>query len=309
MQQRIWFKAGFAVVAGMTALAGFALAQGGRGPQPLKVHAIKEGKLYWIEGGGGNSGVIIGDNGVIVVDAKTTPAAGKQLVDEVAKLTPKPITTVILTHSDGDHTNGLAGFPEGINIIAHLNNKREQQMQPLYAAVEVDGGKCLPPADRLPNKLVMGEKAATKIEGINFQFYHFGPAHTSGDLVVFLPDDKLVFAGDLITTSVLVHFEKEGSIDGWFTNAKGMLALNADTYIGGHATEPDTKETLKKRMAEYQAQKDQVDAMVKQGKSLEEVHMALGEPQKRTAGCRGILYMTFGENEYWAQKYRDEALK
>src|ERR1700753_4232138 len=76
-------------------------------PQGLTTHVIKDGKLYWIEGGGGNSGVIIGDKGVVVIDAKTTDASGAQLVAEIAKLTPKPITHVILTHSDGDHVNGL----------------------------------------------------------------------------------------------------------------------------------------------------------------------------------------------------------
>src|SRR5258708_3873343 len=76
------------------------------GAQPalqLNVHTIKDGKLYWIEGGGGNSGVVIGETGVIVVDAKTTTDGGRALVAEIAKLTSKPITHVVETHSDGDH--------------------------------------------------------------------------------------------------------------------------------------------------------------------------------------------------------------
>src|SRR6516225_10920440 len=69
---------------------------------PFTVHQLKP-NVYWVEGGGGNSGVIVGDKGVIVVDAKTTAAGGKELLDNIAKITPKPVTTVILTHSDGDH--------------------------------------------------------------------------------------------------------------------------------------------------------------------------------------------------------------
>src|SRR5206468_284042 len=80
--------------------------------------------LYYVEGGGGNSSIIIGQNGVIVVDTKTTLAAGKGIVDEVMKLTNKPITTVILTHSDADHVNGLPAFPKGITIIAHENDEK-----------------------------------------------------------------------------------------------------------------------------------------------------------------------------------------
>src|ERR1700693_2126122 len=104
-------------------------AQGPEGgaptPQPLVVHQLKP-NLYWVEGGGGNSAVIVGNNGVIVVDTKTTAAAGAELLADVAKITLKPVTTAIVTHSDGDHVNGLASFPAGITIIAHENNKKEQ---------------------------------------------------------------------------------------------------------------------------------------------------------------------------------------
>src|SRR5579871_5156527 len=95
-------------------------------PAPFMVHQLKP-DVYWVEGGGGNSGVIIGDKGVVVVDAKTTPAGGKELLEDIAKITPKPVTTVILTHSDGDHVNGLASFPAGITIIARRTTKRNRK--------------------------------------------------------------------------------------------------------------------------------------------------------------------------------------
>ena len=74
--------AGFAAIAGLNALATLAVAQPAA-PAPFVSHQLKP-NVYWIEGGGGNSGVIIGDKGVIVVDAKTTPAAGKELLDDIA---------------------------------------------------------------------------------------------------------------------------------------------------------------------------------------------------------------------------------
>jgi len=90
---------------------------------PFVTHQLKP-NIFWIEGGGGNSTVIVGNNGVIVVDAKTTKAGGQELLDDIAKITPKPVTTVILTHSDGDHVNGLAAFPAGVKVIAQENNKK-----------------------------------------------------------------------------------------------------------------------------------------------------------------------------------------
>ena len=153
----------------------------GPAPAPFMAHQLKP-NVYWIEGGGGNSGVIIGDKGVIVVDAKTTPAGGKELLDDIAKITPKPVTTVILTHSDGDHVNGLASFPAGITIIAHENNKKEQE------AALASGGRGAPPADHLPTQIVTKNKENLKIDGVKLELLHWAPAHTSGDLVVYLPE-------------------------------------------------------------------------------------------------------------------------
>src|SRR5437016_14631083 len=95
---------------------------------------------------GCNSTVIVGRTSVVVVDAKQTEAGAKDLLAQIAKITPKPVTTVILTHSDGDHVNGLVAYPAGIRIIAHENNKKELQ------AALAAGGRGAPPADRLPTQ-------------------------------------------------------------------------------------------------------------------------------------------------------------
>ena len=207
--------ASLAVIAGLVTMAS---AQG-PAPAPFMIHQLKP-NVYWIEGGGGNSGVIVGDKGVIVIDAKTTPAGGKELLDDIAKITPKPVTTVILTHSDGDHVNGLRSFPAGITIIAHENNKKEQE------AALAAGGRGAPPADHLPTQVVTKNKENLKIDGVKLELLHWAPAHTSGDLVVYLPGEKIVFTGDIIATQLpdpLIHLEKNGSSEGWITTAKGIV--------------------------------------------------------------------------------------
>ena len=175
----------------------------GGAPQPLMVHQLKP-NIYWVEGAGGNSAVIVGNNGVIVVDTKTTAPAGAELVADVAKITPKPITTVILTHSDGDHVNGLASFPAGIAIIAQENCKTEMQ-----AASNTPAGAAL--ADHMPTRTVTKNMEDTTIEGVHLRLLHFAPAHTSGDLMVYLPDDKIMFTGDIVAAQApypLIHTEK-----------------------------------------------------------------------------------------------------
>jgi cyclase len=275
-------------------LAGIAIAQQ---PQGLTVHPLKEGTVYWIEGGGGNSGVVIGQNGVIIIDAKTTADGGKQLLAEVAKLTPKPVTHVILTHSDGDHVNGLAAFPDGLTIIAHQNNKKEQETA-LSAA-----GRGAPPANRLPTQVVTKDKESMKIDGVNVTLLHWAPAHTSGDLVVYLPDQKIVFTGDIIAANrpdPLIHLEKNGSSEGWIKTTKGIVALNADSFVPGHG-DLQTKAEVQKRLTDTEEKRSKIQAMVKQGKSLDDIKAAVGDTTAAPAGGKkggGPNFPTFTEVVY-----------
>ena len=260
---------------------------------PFVTHQLRP-NVYYVEGGGGHSGVIVGDNGVIVVDAKTTPAGGKELLEDIAKITSKSVKTVILTHSDPDHVNGLASFPTGLTIIAQENNKKEQE-----AAIS-KGVYFAPPADHLPTKFVK-DKAYLTIDGIKLQLRHWAPAHTSGDLVVFVPAEKILFAGDLLTENSypLIHMDKNGSSDGWIESVKGMIAFDADTYVTGHG-KIQTKADVQKQLSDAEARKAMIKKMVAEGKSLQDIKDALGEkPQPPAAPGDGHpLFPTFTETTY-----------
>jgi cyclase len=242
-------------------------------PPPITMKQLKPTVWAGLGGAGGNSTIIIGTTGVIVVDAKQTEAGAKDLLAEIAKITPKPVTTAIITHSDGDHVNGLVAFPVGITIIAHENNKKEQE------AALAAGGRGAPPADRLPTRVTTKEKEAMTIDGVKLELYHFGPAHTSGDLIIYQPDQKICSTGDIITTNRAddnpnVHFEKNGTTAGWLANVRGMIALNADSYISGHG-DIVTKADLQRKLDATQVRRDKIAAMIKDGKTLDEIKAAL----------------------------------
>jgi cyclase len=264
------------VLASLGALTAVARGQAPQQPAtPFVTHQLKP-NVYWIEGGGGNSTVIVGAFGVVVVDAKTTNAGGQELLDDIAKITPKPVTTVILTHSDGDHVNGLAAFPTGVKVIAQENNKKEQETA--LAA----GGRGAPPADHQPTQVITKEKETLTIEGEKFELYHWAPAHTSGDLIVYLPAKKIVATGDIIATNnpyPRIHDEKHGSTEGWIATAKGIASLDSDTFIPGHGN-IQTKADIQKRITDAEARRTQVKELVAQDKSLDEVKAAIGDNDK-----------------------------
>jgi len=240
-------------------------------PQPLKVTNIKD-NLYWVQGGvGSNDGFIVGTKGVVLIDTKTTVDSEKGVIAEIAKVTPKTVDTVIITHRDGDHVNGLAAFPAGLTIIAQENCKKE---------MEASASSRNPaPQDRLPTKTYDKTDKLT-IDGVHIRLYHWGPGHTSGDTIVYLPDQKIVFGGDLLVTNrpdTTIHMEKNGTAAGWIANAKGMIGLNADTYLTGHG-EMMTKADVQKKLDFIQDRYNKIKAMAAQGKSLDEIKTSLGEP-------------------------------
>lgn len=242
---------------------------------PFTTHQLGP-NAYWIEGGGGNSAVLVGKKGVIVIDAKTTLAGGKELLAGIAKITPKPVTTLIETHSDGDHINGVAAFPKGITIIAHENCKKEEE-----AAIGAGRGALI--ADRLPTQVVSKNKETLKIDGVTLEVYHWVPAHTSGDLVVYLPALKTVFTGDILSPEQpdpVIHPEKNGSSEGWITTTRGMLALNSDRFVPGHGA-VQTKAAIQKALAAAEAKRAKVKDLVAQGKSLDDIRVAVGDPPAR----------------------------
>ena len=282
--------AGLTAVVCLGALVWSAAAQQAPAPQPQAPPPVTMKQLrpdVWVGlgGAGGNSTIIIGKTSVIVVDAKQTEAGAKDLLAEIAKITPKPVGTVLLTHSDGDHVNGLVAYPANVKVIAHENNKKEQE-----AAIAA-GGRGAPPPDRLPSLVVTKTKEAMLIDGVKFELYHWAPAHTSGDLIVYVPDQKVVATGDIIVTNRAddnpnIHQEKHGSTAGWLTNVKGMIGLNAETYVTGHG-DLLTKADLQRKVDATAARRAKVAAMIKEGKSLEEIKAALPDAPAPGAPARG----------------------
>ena len=89
---------------------------------------------------------------------------------------------------------------------------------------------------------------------------------------MILPDEKIVFGGDLIdlTQFALVHAQKGGSTEGWITSMQGIIALDADTFVSGHG-DLQTKASLKARLAAVEARRQKIKEMIAAGKSLEEI--------------------------------------
>lgn len=225
--------------------------------------------IYLVKGGLANTGFIVGEKGVAAIDAQMTAASAQQMIEEIKKITPKPLTTLILTHSDADHVNGTAGFPRGIEVVAGAGAKKEME-----EAFKAPDAQALQPY--LPTK-TFSDKMDLDLGTERIRLIHFGPAHTSGDIVVFIPARKLAFVGDLFFAGrdPLIHRSKGGTSEGVIRTLQALLDLEAERYVPGHgavATKPDIERSLK----DLQEKKAKVSAMVREGKSLDDVKQAFG---------------------------------
>jgi glyoxylase-like metal-dependent hydrolase (beta-lactamase superfamily II) len=244
---------------------------------PLQVHQVTP-TLYWGEANGGNVGFVVGEKGVVVIDAGGSPARGQEFVRDIAMVTPKPIAAVILTHADGDHVAGLAAFPAGIQVIAQTETKKA--MEAALAA-----GKAAFPADRLPNHVVAKRELAD-LAGVKVELLHWAPAHTAGDLVVFVPGQKVVFTGDLFCLDqprALVHRDRgnAGTSEGWVRSAKATLALHADQFVVGHSGAVgglQTREWLQNFVKVSADERAKVKALIGLGRTLPQIEAEVGDP-------------------------------
>jgi len=265
-------------------------------PVPLSVEALKGG-AYWVRGGSGaNTGIIIGKKEVVVIDAKMTEESARAMLAEIRKLTPNPLKYIVLTHSDGDHVNGLSGFPRGPAIVAHANARQDM-------AEAFQNPKMSALAPYLPSETLTGDRPLN-IDGVRVNLLHFGPAHTNGDLVVYLPDQKIAYLGDLvfIGRDPLIHRHKGGTSFGLVQTLRKILALDADTYISGH-NDPLTKADVRGLLTSIEEKQAKVKALIQEGKSLDEIKTAFGlteapgQTGQRRPGFIEVIYLELTEKK------------
>jgi cyclase len=214
----------------------------GQKPMVVEVEKLKD-NLFVLKGGGGNTAVFVTAKGVVVVDTKN-PGWGQPLIAKIRELTDKPITTIINTHTHGDHVSGNVEFEPTVDVVTHANTAENMKKmvspsgfpasQAKQTIFEQNAGKGL--AKRtFTDKLTLGSGAD------QVDLHYFGRGHTNGDAWIVFPAHRVMHAGDIFpakSVPILDGNNGGSGVDMPATLTKAAdFAKNIDTIITGHSTQ------------------------------------------------------------------------
>jgi glyoxylase-like metal-dependent hydrolase (beta-lactamase superfamily II) len=185
-----------------------------------------------------NAGFVITPNGVVVVDALGSPALAKKLIAEIKKLTSQKVVAVIVTHYHADHVYGLQEFKrvgakiyaqgEGRNYISSETAKQRLIASRIDFAPWVNASTNLMSAD-----IWIDQSFTLTVGGIEFKISRVGPAHAPEDLIIYVPSEKVLFAGDLVFRG-RIPFVGNADSKGWLQALNEIESLNPSVVIPGH---------------------------------------------------------------------------
>jgi cyclase len=262
-----------AVVAIGAAAVAARASQGSQQQTEATIEKVKD-NLYVIMGGGGNTAAFITEKGVVLVDTKLANW-GERIMEKVKSVTDKPVTTIINTHTHGDHVGSNEYFQPSVEIVAHANTKANMEK------MDALKGKAHAMPDRTFTDTMTVGSGNDRIE-----LMYFGRGHTNGDAWVVFPQLRVIHMGDLFPrkgTPLIDVNNGASGVEYPATLEKGLKAIrNVDVVIPGHS--PVTDWASLTEFAEFnRAFLTYVQGAVKAGKTSEQAIAEIKLPDKFSA--------------------------
>jgi glyoxylase-like metal-dependent hydrolase (beta-lactamase superfamily II) len=239
---------------GLLGMSSFVAAQTAAVPKPLMQAKSVTSNIYYVQGLSelgssanqnfiSNASFVVTPAGVVVIDALGSPELARRLMVEIRKVTNKPIHTVILTHYHADHIYGLQVFKEaGARIVAHGAAREYLNSETARLRLEASRQDLWPWIDE-KTRLVQADEwldsaKTLNVGGIQFEIQPVGPSHTAEDLVVYVPQYKVLFAGDLVFRN-RIPFVGQADSRHWIDAMERLLKFDARWVVPGHGPMSD----------------------------------------------------------------------
>ncbi len=189
--------------------------------------------------------IVVGNDGVLIADGQGSPAATQKLVDAITKITPKPIKWCIVGSDHGDHTAGNSVLPKAITYV--ISKASQAQME--RDAANPNRQPTAPPVI-VPPTAMTGDEQVINVGGIEVQAVYLGRAHTGGDLVVYLPTQKILFMSEVYLNRVFPAMRSAHPTE-WVSVIDKALKMDVDRFVPGHGFIEEAKAS-REELVEYQ---------------------------------------------------------
>ena len=263
--------------------------------------AIGTGDIYTMS----NALIIERNNDVVIVDSHITPAAGRALLDSIKSVTDKPVTTLINSHFHYDHSNGTPAFGTNIEIIGHEvtyekltsdpenehtfqssltrfdntvarlqteldNSSNDEEREELQRQLEYWQRHVAAQSEIVftPPTQTLRDKMTLYRGGREIQLHYFGRAHTGGDLAIYLPEEKIVFTGDMMLGGI--SYMGDGYVAEWADTLQGLKGLDIELVLPGHGPSFKDIERISYVQAYYTDLTEEIRRLKDLGYSAEE---------------------------------------
>lgn len=204
---------------------------------PAQVVEVADGLFAYVQPDGSwwinNTGFLVGSTGVVAIDTCSTERRTRGLLDAITAVSDRPIRTLVNTHHHGDHTNGNCLLPEA-TVIGHRRCRegvlatRIGGLEAIFG--EIEWGELEPSAPFV----TFDERLDVHVDDLRVELHHVGsPAHTTGDVVAWVPERSVLYAGDLVFDGG-TPFVLMGSVAGSLAALERLRALGAETIVPGH---------------------------------------------------------------------------
>lgn len=228
--------------------------------------------IYVLVGAGGNIGVSVGPDGILLVDNQYTPLYGK-IMDALRKLSDQPIRFVVNTHFHGDHIGGNAQMAKNGAVIVGHDNLRKRLIENWSNPIPNPRNPPVPP-EALPI-VTYSDSITFHFNGDDVFVFHPGPAHSAGDSVIYFRRANVIHVGDIVSAGRYPVFvaESGGSTDGMIAAMEQILNIaNPSTrIIPGHGPPPTTMQEVQDTHDMLVAVRNRVFSAMQAGKTLEQI--------------------------------------
>ena len=186
-----------------------------------------------------NAGFVVTDDGVLVVDALGSPVLARELIAEIRRITDQPIRYLVVTHYHADHIYGLQAFKDaGVTVLAHPGGRDYLTSETARLRLQASRDELAPWIDEktrlvAADRWLDDEQTVLKMGAVEFHIRHVGPSHTPEDLVVFVPQVGVLFAGDLVFRG-RIPFVGQADSDQWIASLAQLMAFKPRIMVPGH---------------------------------------------------------------------------